>query len=218
MNIPSVLSVVATFTIHFASQSVASEAPRLKQYSAHFGLFDPGGKPARTTAKIKGTKKYSEYKEQEVYQDVRYDTDGYTFKVPNGTYHAELKFCEIQHHAVGQRIFGVKVQGQVVTDRLDIFAKVGKNTAYQLISAQVKVTNGLLKIEFVRVVGSPCIAALSVGGEIDGAQNAVQRAFYHHINCGGDSFSGYEADFGCGKEPRSVPQTGAPSAMITLRR
>ena len=82
MNILSVLSVVATFTVHFASQSVASEAPRLKQYSAHFGLFDPGGKPARTTAKIKGTKKYSEYEEQEVYQDVRYDTDGYTFKVP----------------------------------------------------------------------------------------------------------------------------------------
>ena len=165
-------------------------------FTESFGCFDPGGKTARTTAKISRTRDYSEYEEQEVYQDVRFDTDGYMLKIPNGTFHVELKFCEIQNEAIGQRVFGVKVQGQTLAQRLDIFAKVGKNRAYQLRSPDVLVTNGLLKIEFVRVVGSPCIAAMSVGGDIDSATNKVQRVFYQHINCGGGGFSGYYPDFG----------------------
>lgn len=154
-------------------------------FTKSFGCFDPGGKTAKTTAEISRTRDYSEYDEQEVYQDARFDTGGYTLKIPNGKFHVELKFCEIQHAAIGQRVFEVKVQGRTLAPRLDIFAEVGKNRAYGLRSPDVIVTNGLLKIEFVRVVGSPCIAAMSIGGDIDGATNSVQRVFYQHINCGG---------------------------------
>jgi len=121
--------------------------------------------------------------------------------VPNGTYHVELKFCEIEHAAVGRRVFGIEVQGRPVKRSLDIFAAVGKNTAYEVRSPDVTVTNGLLKIEFVRIVGSPCIAAMSVGGTVDGASDAVLRTFYQHINCGGGQFRGYCADFGYGEGP-----------------
>jgi hypothetical protein len=196
MKAMMVLSVAIALSVSSTPRAIAGDPPGLKQYSAHFGCYDPGGKTTRTTAKIKGTKIYADHEEQEIYQDVRLDTDGYTLKVPNGSYHVLLKFCEIQKNAIGQRIFGVKVQGQQVADRLDIFAKVGKNMAYELRSPDVKVTNGLLKIEFVRIVGSPCIAAIMVGGDIDGAQNAVQRSFGQQINCGGGGFRGYEPDFG----------------------
>jgi hypothetical protein len=217
MKTLTILSVV--FALGLSSAERATAGDGLKMYSPHFGCYDPGGKTARTTAKIKGTKKYSEYEEQEIYQDVRYDTDGYRLKVPNGTYHVELKFCEIQHALAGQRVFGIKVQGQKVQQHLDIFATVGKDTAYEVRSPDVKVTDGVLKIEFVRVVGSPCIAAMSVGGDIAGAENAVQRVFYQHINCGGGSFRGYYADFGCGEEPnQTVQRTGASrSAQETNR-
>jgi hypothetical protein len=209
MKTAVVLTLVAGLAGGSTLRATASEAPALVQYTEHFGCYDPGGKTLKTTSKVKGTRAYSEHDDQKVYQDIRYDTDGYTLKVPNGTFHVELKFCEIQHDAVGQRIFGVKVQGQPVIARLDIFARVGKYTAYQLRSPDVIVTNGLLKIQFVRVVGSPCIAALSVGGDIAGAPNAVQRVFYQHINCGGGTYAGYEADFGCGNEPKTVQRTGA---------
>lgn len=167
-----------------------------KMFTKSFGCFDPGGKTAKTTAEISRTRDYSEYDEQEVYQDARFDTGGYTLKIPNGKFHVELKFCEIQHAAIGQRVFEVKVQGRTLAPRLDIFAEVGKNRAYGLRSPDVIVTNGLLKIEFVRVVGSPCIAAMSIGGDIDGATNSVQRVFYQHINCGGGGFRGYYSDYG----------------------
>ena len=81
-------------------------------FTESFGCFDPGGKTATTRAKILRVRDYSEYEEQEVYQDVRFDTDGYTLKIPNGTFHVELKFYEIQNDAIGQRVLGVKVQGQ----------------------------------------------------------------------------------------------------------
>jgi Malectin domain len=211
--------VVFALAVGLSLRALASERPGLKQYGPHFGCYDPGGKTMQTTAKIKGTRKYSEYEEQEIYRDVRCDTDGYTLKVPNGTYHVELKFSEIEHAAVGRRVFGINIQGQRIKQRLDIFAAVGKNTAYEVRSPDVIVTNGLLKIEFARIVGSPCIAAMSIGGDIAGAKDAVQRVFYQHINCGGGSFRGYYADFGCDSEPN--PQGAAngrqPSSSETNR-
>jgi hypothetical protein len=195
--------VVFALAVGLPLRALASERPGLKHYTPHFGCYDPGGKTVKTKAKIKGTRKYSEYEEQEIYRDVRCDTDGYKLQVPNGTYHVELKFCEIEHAAVGRRVFGIKVQGQQIKQRLDIFAEVGKNTAYEVRSPDVVVTDGVLKIEFVRVVGSPCIAAMSVGGTMDGEADAVFRTFYEHINCGGTSFGGYNPDFGCDSPPNN---------------
>lgn len=170
--------------------------PKVQRYTDHFACRDPGGRSIKTSARIKGTRAFTEHEEQEVYRDLRCDMGAYVLEIPNGKYHVELKFCEIEHQAAGQRVFGVKVQGIPVIDRLDIFQKVGRNRAFQVRSADVRVTEGLLRIEFTRVIGFPCIAAISVGGDIDGATNSVERIFYQHINCGGPSFRGYYADFG----------------------
>jgi hypothetical protein len=70
-------------------------------------------------------------------------------------------------------------------DRLDIFSLVGKNKAYQVKSPDVKVTKGLLRIQFPRIIGSPCIAAISIAGVVDGARDAVERMFFQHIDAGG---------------------------------
>ena len=218
MNALAIMSLVVALAVGASLRALGSETPRLKQYTAHFGCYDPGGKTVRTTAKIRGTRNYSEYEEQEVYQDIRCDTDGYTLELPNGTYHVYLKFCEIEHGGGGQRVFGIKVQGQSVKQRLDIFAAVGKNTAYEVKSPDVVVTNGLLKIEFVRIVGSPCIAAMSVGGTMDGAGEAVLRTFFQHINCGGGSFRGYYADFGCDSQPNpALHRMAARRSALTIR-
>jgi hypothetical protein len=171
-------------------------AEGVRMFSESFGCFDPGGRISRTASRISGTREYAELAEEEVYQDARVDTDGYLLKVPNGRYHAQLKFAEIEYDSGGRRVFGVKVQGVTVAERLDLFAKVGKNRAYQLKSQDVVVSDGRLRIEFVRIVGSPCIAAISVGGKIAGAEMTVQRVFYQHINCGGKGFRGYYGDFG----------------------
>ena len=46
---------------------------------------------------------------------------GYRIDVPNGDYTVTLKFCEPHYKEKGKRVFGVKLQGKPVIERLDIF-------------------------------------------------------------------------------------------------
>jgi hypothetical protein len=119
-----------------------------------------------------------------LYQTVRWDVSAYRFKVPNGKYKVRLQFCEPHYNEAGKRVFGVELQGKRVIDELDVFAKVGKNKALDYTFENVKVTNGLLDISFVKVVEFPCIAAIVVA-----CDSRIRK-----INCGGPAYKDYEAD------------------------
>ena len=147
-----------------------------------------GGQTAHTDAQVADTDA------PEVYQSVRYDTDGYALPIANGTYTVTLKFSEITYHEAGKRVFGVKLQGQSVADKLDIFAQAGKNKAYDLVTPAVKVTDGVLKIEFGRIVEFPCIAGLVISGMTDAANQVAAQPLTRKINCGGGAVQDYEAD------------------------
>jgi hypothetical protein len=119
-----------------------------------------------------------------LYQTVRWDVSAYRFKVPNGKYKVRLQFCEPHYNEAGKRVFGVELQGKQVIDKLDIFAKVGKDRVLDYTFEDVKVTNGLLDISFVKTVEFPCIAAIVVEGD-----SCIRK-----INCGGPAYKDYEAD------------------------
>jgi hypothetical protein len=125
-----------------------------------------------------------------LYQTVRWDVNAYRFKVPNGNYKVKLQFCEPHYNEAGKRIFAVEIQGKQVIDKLDIFARVAKDRALDYTFEDVKVTNGILDISFVKIVEFPCIAAIVVSGE-----SCIRK-----INCGGPAYKDYEADM-----PSSVP-------------
>ncbi|MFO1522208.1 MAG: malectin domain-containing carbohydrate-binding protein [Kiritimatiellia bacterium] len=131
----------------------------------------PGGQTAAFTARMEGASEA----EQPVYRDVRYNTNGYEIDVPNGVYAVTLKFCEPHYDAAGMRVFGVKVEGQTLAEKLDVFAVAGKNRAHDLRAGAVKVADGRLKIEFPRVVEFPLIAGIVVEGT-SGHQPACGRA------------------------------------------
>lgn len=78
-----------------------------------------GGKTASFTAPVDGTTNPA------VYQTVRYDMDGYSLGVPDGTYRVTLQFNEPNYKSVGKRVFGVSLQGCQVITNLDIFARAG---------------------------------------------------------------------------------------------
>jgi hypothetical protein len=133
-----------------------------------------------------------------LYQTVRWDVSAYRLKVPNGKYTVTLQFSEPHYNEAGKRVFGVKLQGKTVIDKLDIFAKVGRNRALDYKFDDVKVTNGLLDIHFVKVVEFPCIAAIAVQG-----QGGTRK-----VNCGGPAYKDYEADLpssGSDGRPRDLP-------------
>ena len=75
----------------------------------------------------------------------RYGNFSYSIPLTNGNYNVTLKFAETYWTAAGKRVFSVAMNGQTVISNLDIFAKVGKNAAYDVV-VPVSVTNGTLNI------------------------------------------------------------------------
>jgi hypothetical protein len=133
-----------------------------------------------------------------LYQTVIWDVRAYRLKVPNGTYAVRLQFCEPHYREAGKRVFGVTLQGRKVIDTLDIFATVGQNRALDYTFPDVKVTDGMLEIQFESIVEYPCIAAFTVQGQ----------GLTRKINCGGPAVEGYEADLApsnVDSRPRDLP-------------
>jgi len=129
-----------------------------------------------------------------VYQSVRYSVESYNLEIPNGNYVVILKFNEPHYGEPGKRAFSVKVQGRQVIDKLDVFAKVGKNKALDFKYSDIVVTNGFLAIEFVREIENPCIAGIVVEGSTTPANQIASAPYVRKINCGGKAWKDYEAD------------------------
>lgn len=72
-----------------------------------------------------------------------------------------LKFAEIYWSSADRRIFNVKAGGQEIIRNLDLFAKVGKNRAYD-VAIPVSVNEGVLRIEFVSIKDNAKISAILV--------------------------------------------------------
>ena len=114
-----------------------------------------GGAAGTTSVPIAGTT------DDILYQTERWGASSYSIPMANGNYNLTLKFAETYWSAAGKRIFDVTVNGQTVVSNLDIFAKVGKDTAYDVV-LPVSVTNGTLAIKFVNKVDNAKICAIKV--------------------------------------------------------
>lgn len=132
--------------------------------------------------------------ESPVYQTIRNNSEGYQLEIPNGTYTVTMKLVEPTFDAVGKRIFGINIQGKTIFDRVDIFEKAGKGRALDLDAKEVRVVDGRLNLQFIRITDSPCIAAISVIGMTDGVNQIPGQPYTRKINCGGQVWKDYEAD------------------------
>jgi beta-glucanase (GH16 family)/uncharacterized protein YozE (UPF0346 family) len=95
-------------------------------------------------------------------EDVIYQTDRtglvkYLVRVPNGVYDVKLMFAENYHTTSGKRIFDVYVQSEMAENKLDIFQKVGANSAYEKLVQNVNVTDNILEIFFAAHIDNPLI-------------------------------------------------------------
>ncbi|GAB4137781.1 MAG: hypothetical protein Fur0037_03090 [Planctomycetota bacterium] len=141
--------------------------------------------------------------DDDIYRDVRYDVLAYRFAVPDGRYRVVLKFCEPYYSQAGKRVFGVEVQGKKAIDRLDLFATVGKDRAFDVALDGVVVQGGVLTISFDKIVEFPSIAAIEIaGGALD--ESRVLR----RVNCGGPAVGDWAADFA----DSVAPPRGLPAA------
>ncbi|MCG7852921.1 MAG: hypothetical protein MIO92_10405 [Methanosarcinaceae archaeon] len=126
-----------------------------------------------------------------LYQSYRRELRGYRLRIPKGRYQVNLKFCETEYKASGQREFKVQLQDQTVIPKLDIFARVGLLTALELRFDNVQVDKGWLhlgleplkKITGKQKMGT-CISAIEI----------TNSHFSRKINCGGEAYKDYEED------------------------
>jgi len=119
-----------------------------------------------------------------LYQTCRYNFEGYDLKVPNGRYRVTLGFCEPHFDKSAERIGDFELQGKKAVEALDIFARVGKFAALDLVSEEVVVTDGWLRLRIKARQSWPCISTIVMEGD----------GFSRKINCGGPAYKDYEAD------------------------
>lgn len=113
------------------------------------------GSKYSTTADINGTA------DDSLYQSERYGNFIINIPVINGNYQVTLKFAEIYFTSSGQRVFDVSLEGDIIISNLDIFAKVGANTAYDEIH-EVNVVDGNISISFEAIINNPKISAIQI--------------------------------------------------------
>ena len=101
-----------------------------------------------TNSEIKNTK------EKEIYQTERWSTENLIYNLPlkkDGKYVLVLKFSEVYFNNKGEKIFDFKIGDTVILDNIDIYAKVGKNNAYdEFIEFELK--NNKLLVEGKEVI------------------------------------------------------------------
>ena len=129
-----------------------------KQYGA------VGGKTVLRT----GIKTVEGTKAPQVYLTERYEMSAYRFAVPKGEYKVRLHFAETYEGitGAGERVFGVRINGQTVLKELDVF-KETKALAKPLVKEfnKVQVADGKLLIEFVPQVQNAEINGIEIMGE-----------------------------------------------------
>lgn len=98
-----------------------------------------------------------------LYQRERYSIASYRFNVPDGDYQVTLKFAEIYPYTqVGKRVFDVAIEGSTVLGDLDVRLQAGGLYTALDYTFSTSVSDGVLTIDFVPVVGFPKINAIHV--------------------------------------------------------
>jgi hypothetical protein len=100
----------------------------------------------------------------EIYRSERWGMTAFARDLPNGTYTVKLHFAETDPAvtAAGLRVFTVDVQGTVVNN-LDVFASAGGARRPHVVTRQVAVNNGTLRVTFtVGAVRHPIINGVEV--------------------------------------------------------
>ena len=162
-------SIMSNHTIEAVFSSVAPQPGVVvfaanaggSAYTAKSGInysadqYYQGGRTWKTSSSIAGTE------DDPLYKTERYGNFSYSIPVANGNYLVTLRFAEIYWSSANRRIFNVKVEGLQVITNLDIFAKVGKNNAYD-VTIPVSVRDGILQIDFITVKDNAKVSAISI--------------------------------------------------------
>jgi len=99
--------------------------------------------------------------DDKLYQSERFGTFNYAIPVSNGTYEVTLRFAEIYFNELGRRKFDAIIEGSVVFSDLDILAKVGYASKYDVVKT-ISVTDGTLNLKFNSAINNAKLSAFHI--------------------------------------------------------
>lgn len=150
-----VLSSAPTASVIFADNAGGSRYTSTSGVTYLADTKFSGGTAIVRSATVSGTT------DNALYSSERYGNFAYNVPVANGNYSVTLKFAELYWQASGKRVFDVYINGNVVIRDLDLYAKAGKNKAYDVI-IPVSVTTGKLNISFVKKVNNATVSGILI--------------------------------------------------------
>lgn len=99
------------------------------------------GNDSKTTDTLRNILKTED---EPVFQTMREGLQGYKFDAPDGEYEVELRFTEPKFKEIGQRIFDVKINGEMKIQNLDLVKEAGMFTAFtKKVRVNVKNNQGI---------------------------------------------------------------------------
>ncbi len=119
--------------------------------------------------------------DQEIYRSQMTGLVRYRVRVPDGLYDVTLMFAENQLTSGGQRVFHVTLEDREIARNVDVLARAGRNTAYTITADSVDVTDGVLEVHLMSVIGETMLSGLTIGPaevtSVGSSESGVPREF-----------------------------------------
>ena len=102
-------------------------------------------------------------KDDPIFQTERFGED-FSYKIPvgNDTYDIRLHFAEIFFESEDRRVFDVSVEGEQVSDDLDLVAEAGVAKAFAINLHDIQVNDGFLNLDLVASVNNAKISGIEI--------------------------------------------------------
>jgi hypothetical protein len=105
--------------------------------------------------------------DQALYQSARWNagTLSASYAVPNGTYAVVLKFAENYLSSAGQRIFNIRINGNIVQTNFDIAQQAGGAFRAVDMTYTVTTSTGKIDIDLIPVLSNPSINGIQISAQ-----------------------------------------------------
>ena len=120
--------------------------------------------------------------DDEIYRRGRIDIKHYRVRLANGTYRLTIMLAESYWKEPDQRLIDIRVQGEKVVQRLDVYAQTGAYRAYEVRLDQVQVQQGVLDIHLTAQKDYSLLNGLRIetGTTGTGTSSSLPEAIHSH--------------------------------------
>ena len=144
-------------------------ADQLWNETTEYGYIDATASEYPSTLQINGTDLDS------IYRSNRYGLVSYRVRLPNGKYNVKLMFAEEYFSLSDQRVFDIYVEGKLIENNFDIYARANQNTAYDIDVKDVEVNDEIMEINLCAEKNNPQLNGIVIEDVSTGLNDKIKN-------------------------------------------